>query len=50
MTGAYLGTPVSMAVTAVVLVVIARRRIGVADAAQAATNACATSSRAPGRP
>ena len=36
-TGAYLGTPVSMAVTAVVLVAIARRRIGVADAAQAAT-------------
>jgi glycosyltransferase involved in cell wall biosynthesis/O-antigen/teichoic acid export membrane protein len=36
-TGAYLGTPISMAVTAVVLVVIARRRIGVADGALAAT-------------
>ena len=30
-TGAYLGTPVSMVVTAVVLIAIARRRIGVAD-------------------
>ena len=36
-TGAYLGTPVSMAVTAVVLIVISHRRIGVPDAAQAAT-------------
>ena len=36
-TGAYLGTPVSMAATALVLIVIARRRIGVADAAHAAT-------------
>ena len=35
-TGAYLGTPVSMAVTAIVLIVIARRRIGVADPALAA--------------
>jgi glycosyltransferase involved in cell wall biosynthesis/O-antigen/teichoic acid export membrane protein len=35
-TGAYLGTPVSMAVTAVVLVAIARRRIGVAGAVHAA--------------
>jgi glycosyltransferase involved in cell wall biosynthesis/O-antigen/teichoic acid export membrane protein len=36
-TGAYLGTPVSMVVTAVVLVVIARRRIGVASAVHATT-------------
>ena len=36
MTGAYLGTPVSMAATAAVLYAIARRRIGVADAAHAA--------------
>ena len=35
-TGAYLGTPVSMTATAAVLYVIARRRIGVADAAHAA--------------
>jgi len=35
-TGAYLGTPVSMVVTAIVLIVIARRRIGVADPALAA--------------
>jgi len=35
-TGAYLGTPVSMIVTAVVLVAIGRRRIGVASAAHAA--------------
>ena len=35
-TGAYLGTPVSMIVTAIVLIVIARRRIGVADPALAA--------------
>ena len=49
-TGAYLGTPVSMAVTAVVLVRdLARGRIGVPDAAAAATS-CATWSAAPGRP
>jgi glycosyltransferase involved in cell wall biosynthesis/O-antigen/teichoic acid export membrane protein len=35
-TGAYLGTPVSMAVTAIVLVLIARRRIGAAHPAHAA--------------
>ena len=35
-TGAYLGTPVSMAVTAVVLAIIARRRIGVASSVHAA--------------
>ena len=35
-TGAYLGTPVSMVVTAIVLIAIARRRIGVADPALAA--------------
>jgi glycosyltransferase involved in cell wall biosynthesis/O-antigen/teichoic acid export membrane protein len=36
-TGAYLGTPVSMAITAVVLVVVSRRRIGRASAAHAGT-------------
>jgi len=35
-TGAYLGTPVSMAVTAIVLAIIARRRIGVASSVHAA--------------
>ncbi len=36
-TGAYLGTPVSMLVTAVVLVVIARRKLGAAHVTHAAT-------------
>jgi len=35
-TGAYLGTPVSMGVTAVALALLSRRRIGPADAAHAA--------------